>query len=138
LASGFWAIEPAMHFYNSPSQVKETCIERIMKQSAEKFNHAATARRDIELYEKMLQRPLVCPARRVSLHAEKKVPETASAAFENFSRRSKRFIQGHVEALASGFRQMRGPQRKEVLKCWLGRKKEQTKDHMRASLRMRL
>jgi hypothetical protein len=122
-----------MHFYNSPSQVKEKCIERIMKQSVEMFNHAATARQYNALYEKMLQRPLIYPAHQVSLLAENKIRKAILAAFENFTRRSKDFIQGDVHRLASGFGRIRNLQRKEVLKCWLG----QIKDQMRASLRMR-
>jgi hypothetical protein len=130
----FWAIDQAMNFYNSSSQVKEKCIERIMKQSAEMFNHAATARQYIALYEKMLQRPLVYPAQQVSLYTNDKSNKTIVAAFGNLIRRSNVFIQGNVHRLASGFRQIRNPQRKEVLKCWLG----QIKDQMRASHRMHL
>ena len=54
-----WAIEQAMGFYNLPSKVKQRQIRRIMKQSAENFTHAVTARHYIELYEKMLRRPLI-------------------------------------------------------------------------------
>jgi starch synthase len=128
-----WAIDQAMHFYNSPSQVKEKCIERIMKQSVEMFNHAATAHRYNALYEKMLRRPLIYPAHQVSLLAENKIRKAILAAFENFTRRSKDFIQGNVHRLASGFGRIRNLQRTEVLKCWLGR----IKDQMRASLRIR-
>jgi starch synthase len=130
----FWAIDQAMHFYNSSSQVKDGRIERIMRQSTEMFNHAATARRYIALYEKMLQRPLVYPAHQGSLSPEDKVHKTVLAAFENLTGRLNDFIHGHAHALASGFRQIRSPQRKEVLKCWLG----QIKDQMRASHRMHL
>jgi starch synthase len=130
----FWAIDQAMNFYNSSSQVKEKCIERIMKQSAEMFNHAATARQYIALYEKMLQRPLVYPAQQVSLYTNDKSNKTIVAAFGNLIRRSNVFIQGNVHRLASGFRQIRNPQRKEVLKCWL----KQIKDQISASLRIRL
>jgi starch synthase/alpha-amylase len=34
-------------------------VERIMQQSAASFNHANTARQYIDLYEKMLERPLI-------------------------------------------------------------------------------
>jgi starch synthase len=128
-----WAIDQAMHFYNSTSQVKDGCIERIMRQSAEMFNHAVTARRYIALYEKMLRRPLVYPAHQMSLPTEDKVHKTVPAAFENLTRRSNDFIHCNIHRLASGFRQIKNPQRKEVLKCWL----EQIKDQIRASLRMR-
>ena len=55
----YWAIEQAMAFYDSPPAVKVTQIERIMKQSTAQFTHAETARQYIELYEQMLQRPLI-------------------------------------------------------------------------------
>jgi starch synthase/alpha-amylase len=55
----FWAIDQAMEFYNLPSQVRKKRIERIMQQGLEMFNHAMTARQYIELYERMLQRPLI-------------------------------------------------------------------------------
>jgi len=54
-----WAIMQAMEFYNLPQKLKKKQIERIMTQSAVTFNHSVTARRYIDLYEKMLQRPLV-------------------------------------------------------------------------------
>ncbi|MBN1932335.1 MAG: glycogen/starch synthase [Desulfobacterales bacterium] len=55
----YWAINQAMAFYNLPESVKNTQIQRIMKQSAATFNHEVTARQYIDLYEKMLNRPLV-------------------------------------------------------------------------------
>jgi starch synthase len=55
----FWAIKEAMRFYDLPQKVKNQQIERIMIQSAATFNHAVTARRYIDLYEKMLRRPLI-------------------------------------------------------------------------------
>ncbi|UCG07345.1 MAG: glycogen/starch synthase [Desulfobacterales bacterium] len=55
----FWAIEQAMNFYNLPQTIKTRQIKRIMKESASTFTHANTARQYIELYEKMLQRPLI-------------------------------------------------------------------------------
>jgi len=54
-----WAINQAMEFYSRSKKVKERQIKRIMNQSAAKFTHAVTARQYIELYEKMLQRPLI-------------------------------------------------------------------------------
>lgn len=54
-----WAINQAMEFYSRSQKVKERQIKRIMNQSAAKFTHAVTARQYIELYEKMLQRPLI-------------------------------------------------------------------------------
>jgi len=55
----FWAINEAMRFYNLPSSVKATNIRRIMKESIQNFNHSVTARSYIDLYEKMLKRPLI-------------------------------------------------------------------------------
>ena len=55
----FWAIEQAMNFYNLPKTIKNQQIRRIMKESAETFTHAHTARQYIALYERMLKRPLI-------------------------------------------------------------------------------
>jgi starch synthase len=55
-----WAMDRAMDFYRLPAQIKETQVKRIMEESRAAFNHATTARRYIELYERMLDRPLVC------------------------------------------------------------------------------
>ncbi len=54
-----WATDQAMAFYNLPSETKARQIERIMKESAATFNHEVTAKGYIDLYERMLQRPLV-------------------------------------------------------------------------------
>jgi len=54
-----WAIDQAMNFYMLPIKEKERQINRIMIQSASKFNHRVTAQHYIDLYEKMLQRPLI-------------------------------------------------------------------------------
>jgi len=54
-----WAIAQAMEFYRYPREVKERQISRIMKESQERFNLSQTAHQYIELYEKMLHRPLV-------------------------------------------------------------------------------
>ncbi len=55
----FWAIQEAMEFYKLPPKTKAPQIERIMTESAATFNHDVTAQQYIELYEKMLQRPLI-------------------------------------------------------------------------------
>lgn len=55
----FWAIEQAMLFFNLPGATKSAQIERVMEKSALTYTHANTARRYIELYEEMLQRPLI-------------------------------------------------------------------------------
>jgi len=54
----FWAITQAMDFYKKPAKLREKQIRRIMNHAAKTFNHNVTARRYIELYEKMLDRPL--------------------------------------------------------------------------------
>jgi starch synthase/alpha-amylase len=55
----FWAIDQAMNFYNLPKHIKAKQIKRIMIESSATFTHAKTARQYIELYEKMLKRPLI-------------------------------------------------------------------------------
>ena len=54
-----WAIDEAVLFHHLNSKVKHKQIKRIMEQSAQIFNHTVTARQYIDLYEKMLQRPLI-------------------------------------------------------------------------------
>jgi len=54
-----WAIGEALNFYKLPREVKERQTERIMTESLAAFNHAVTARHYIDLYEKMLRRPLI-------------------------------------------------------------------------------
>jgi starch synthase len=54
-----WAIDEAIKFYNLSLSKKESQIKRIMTQSAATFSHAVTARQYIDLYEKMLARPLI-------------------------------------------------------------------------------
>ena len=54
-----WAIDQAMDFYRLSEKRKQTEIRRIMKESLAHFNHSVTARQYIDLYEKMLQRPLI-------------------------------------------------------------------------------
>ncbi len=54
----FWAIDEAMRFYKMPKNIKTSNIRRIMMQAKERFNHKECAKKYIELYEKMLQRPL--------------------------------------------------------------------------------
>ncbi|MDQ1330733.1 MAG: starch synthase [Thermodesulfobacteriota bacterium] len=54
-----WAIRQAIAFYDLPQRVKQKQIKRIMVESLANFNHSVTARQYINLYEKMLQRPLI-------------------------------------------------------------------------------
>ena len=58
-AALLWAIEEAMAFYLLPPEDRAAQIKRIMRESAERFNHDVTARHYIDLYETMLQRPLI-------------------------------------------------------------------------------
>jgi len=53
-----WAIEEAMRFHNLHKDIKIPQIERIMIESAARFDHSIMASHYIDLYEKMLQRPL--------------------------------------------------------------------------------
>jgi starch synthase/alpha-amylase len=55
----FWGISEAMNFYHQPAEARAVEIGRIMHQSAERFTHQVTAKNYIDLYEKMLDRPLV-------------------------------------------------------------------------------
>ena len=48
-----------MQFYLMPVDVRQKQIERIMRQSADRFNYKVTAQEYITLYEKMLKRPVV-------------------------------------------------------------------------------
>jgi len=50
-----------MNFYNFPQEVKAQKIKHIMTESKAAFNHAVTARQYVDLYEKMLKRPLINP-----------------------------------------------------------------------------
>ncbi|MDM8542357.1 glycogen/starch synthase [Desulfococcaceae bacterium HSG9] len=55
----YWAMNEAIKFYNLPADVKATQLRRIMTAGVETFNHSVTAGHYIELYEKMIRRPLV-------------------------------------------------------------------------------
>lgn len=54
-----WAVSQAMAFHRLPPEVREAETARIMIESKEAFNHSVTARHYIDLYERMLQRPLI-------------------------------------------------------------------------------
>ena len=54
-----WGIDEAMRFYRQPAEIKEAQITRIMKESRNRFNHRTTAEAYFEIYEKMLNRPIV-------------------------------------------------------------------------------
>ena len=55
----FWAMDRAMEFYRQSAEIREREISRIMAESLKRFNHGACAKEYINLYEKMLDRPLV-------------------------------------------------------------------------------
>jgi starch synthase/alpha-amylase len=55
----YWAVTQAMDFFRLPQPAKRRQIQRVMQQSVASFNHANTARQYIDLYEKMLERPLI-------------------------------------------------------------------------------
>ena len=55
----FWAMDQAMEFWRLPRDVREGEVSRIMAESLKRFNHEACAQQYIDLYEKMLNRPLV-------------------------------------------------------------------------------
>ncbi|HEY5653064.1 MAG TPA: glycogen/starch synthase [Pontiella sp.] len=54
-----WAIDQAMEFYNLDVHTRGTHIGRIMQESNDRFNHEVTAQAYIDIYQKMLHRPLV-------------------------------------------------------------------------------
>ncbi len=53
-----WAFAEAMRFARRPADLKHQHISRIMKESAERFNHEVTARRYMRLYDEMIARPM--------------------------------------------------------------------------------
>jgi starch synthase/alpha-amylase len=56
-----WAMDQALEFHAQPPEVRARQIRRIMEAAAQDFTYDVCARRYIELYEKMLQRPLITP-----------------------------------------------------------------------------
>ncbi len=54
-----WAIDQAMVFHALPAEVRQRELARVMEESAREFSHKEVARRYIEIYEDMLERPLV-------------------------------------------------------------------------------
>ena len=54
-----WAIDQAMQFHRLPPKTKARHITRIMTESQQRFNPTVTAQGYIDIYQKMLQRPLV-------------------------------------------------------------------------------
>ncbi len=54
-----WAIDEAMRFYALHPDKRAAQIARIMRESPVEFSHAASAQRYMDIYENMLDRPLV-------------------------------------------------------------------------------
>jgi ADP-glucose type glycogen/starch synthase len=54
-----WAIDEAMRFYRLPAEIRTAQLSRIMRESAARFTHTVTAGNYFDIYEQMLQRPLV-------------------------------------------------------------------------------
>ncbi len=55
----FWAIGEAMAFYGLPLSQRQSIIQRVMNHALQTFNHTVTARQYMDLYERMLERPLI-------------------------------------------------------------------------------
>lgn len=54
-----WAMDKAMEFFKRPAAERERHVARIMRKGLARFNHETCARTYIDIYEKMLNRPLV-------------------------------------------------------------------------------
>ena len=56
-----WAMEEALRFFALPKDMKQAQVFRIMKEAKQNFSPEVSAKHYIDLYEKMLQRPLINP-----------------------------------------------------------------------------
>ena len=54
-----WAVDQAMDFHSQPAESRHPQIARVMEDGAARFNHSVTASEYVDIYEKMLQRPLL-------------------------------------------------------------------------------
>ncbi len=54
-----WGLDQAMMFFRQPEEVRTRQIARIMREGAECFTHEVTARKYLQLYETMLERPVI-------------------------------------------------------------------------------
>ena len=54
-----WAVDEAMRFHALPAAEREQTVTRVMKSARSRFNHDVTARHYIDIYESMLERPLL-------------------------------------------------------------------------------
>ena len=95
-----WAIDQAMDFYNLPAAVRKPHIERVMRQSAAEFNYAATARRYMDIYEKMLHRPLIHrKSAKLQSVLQNKIRKSALSGLEGIRRRQSKFMRDAVYRL---------------------------------------
>ncbi|MBT3377602.1 MAG: glycosyltransferase [Lentisphaerae bacterium] len=54
-----WAVDQAMAFHSQPEEARAVQVRRVMQEGRERFNHSVTARAYFDIYETMLNRPLV-------------------------------------------------------------------------------
>jgi ADP-glucose type glycogen/starch synthase len=54
-----WAMDKAMDFYKHPADERERHVARIMREGRARFNHDVCAKAYTDIYEQMLNRPLV-------------------------------------------------------------------------------
>ena len=54
-----WAIDEAMLFHDFSPDAKNKQISRIMSQSVSEFNHQVTAEHYLNIYDRMLARPML-------------------------------------------------------------------------------
>jgi glycogen synthase len=54
-----WGMDQAMAFHRLPKTAHASQTKRIMREAEERFNHSVTAQAYIEIYQQMLNRPLV-------------------------------------------------------------------------------
>ena len=71
-----WAVDRAMEFHALPHEVREREIRRIMEESRREFDPARFTRGYMDLYERLLDRPLVPPP---AMPAPASEPEPAPA-----------------------------------------------------------
>ncbi len=57
----FWAMSQAMEFYRLPREIRAAHVARVMREGLARFNHKVCAKSYIDIYERMLQRPLLDP-----------------------------------------------------------------------------
>ena len=100
-----WAIDQAMVFYNLAASVKKRHIERVMRHSAVEFNPSATAKRYMDIYEKMLHRPLI---HRKSLKLQsvfqKKIRKPELYGLEAIRHRQAKFVRNALHRLMKSAR----------------------------------